>query len=271
MAEVPTDITSLPVSRLKYREAYDELRRRQKPGAGVPAYTRWPNRAMARAVTPIAYRFGLTPNQVTLISALVSAAGLGLLVLLDRSWLSGVTVAVLLATGFVLDSVDGQLARLTRRGGPAGEWFDHVVDAIRTPAIHLTVAIVLYAHDPHSWWWLVGCGFALLSAGQFMSQILAEQLRTRSTSQSASDSNVERAENLRHSNDFGSPSPGTVQSWVLLPTDTGTLCWVFIVWGWVGGFEVAYALLAFTAFVHTATSMRRRYRELQGISDRGTE
>lgn len=231
-----------------YRTLYNELQRRQKPGAGVPAYTRWPNRAIARALTPLAYRIGLTPNAVTVLSVLTSGIGMAVLILAERTIATGVIVAVLLAFGFALDSMDGQLARLSGKGGPAGEWLDHVADAIRTPALHLSVAVAFWNHGVAQEWLIVPLVFTVLSAGQFMSQILAEQLRKEWTT-SASP----RADS------------GIIQSWVLLPTDTGTTCWLFVLWGFTRGFEVAYALLCFVILAHTAVSMRRRYRQLREL------
>lgn len=185
---------------------------------------------------------------VTVISMVVSGAGMAVLIAIERSWITGILAAVLLAAGFVLDSADGQLARLSGKGGPAGEWFDHVADAIRTPALHLSVAIGLHISGSSPLWVVVAMIFAVMSSGQFMSQILAEQLRKNS----------------------GSPAPapvgsGKIQSWILLPTDTGTMCWVFVIWGFIGGFEVIYSLLCAITIAHSAISLRRRFTQLRAL------
>ena len=222
------------------------LRSAQKSGAGVPAYTRWVNRRLARFVAALAHTVGLTPNAVTALSAGVSLAGLVLLVVLPPSPMLGVLVAALLAFGYLLDSADGQVARLGGTSSLAGEWLDHVVDAIRTPAIHLAVLVGLLGRaDAEPWLYTVPLVFAVLSAGQFMSQILAEQLGGREGAKV--------------------PSSGVKQSLVLLPTDTGVLCWCFALWGFLPAFAAGYGALLLLNLVHGGISMRRKYTRLRRL------
>lgn len=209
----------------------------------MPAYTRWVNRRLARSVAPVAVAWGLTPNVVTFLSAALSISGVAVLVFAPAETLAGIAAATLLAFGYVLDSADGQVARLTRSAGPAGEWLDHVVDAFRTPLIHTGVAIAYYVHHPDDVWLMgVALAYALLSSGQFMSQILAEQLSTR------------------HGRSMAETS-GRVKSLVLIPTDPGTLCWAFALWG-TPVFAPLYVLLFAANLVHTVASLRRKHRRL---------
>ncbi|GGD45423.1 CDP-alcohol phosphatidyltransferase [Microbacterium faecale] len=229
--------------RNRVHELRAELRAAQKSGAGVPAYTRWINRRLARSVAPFAAAWGVTPNAVTFLSAALTVAGIAVLVFVPLSLAVGVAAAILLAAGYVLDSADGQVARLTRSAAPAGEWLDHVVDAFRTPLIHTGVAIAYYLHRPDEVWVMaIALAYALLSSGQFMSQILAEQL------------------SARHGRSMVEAS-GRVKSLVLLPVDPGTLCWAFALWG-TEAFAPLYALLFAANLVHTAASLRRKHRRL---------
>lgn len=218
----------------------------QKPGAGVPAYTRWVNRRGARLVAALGATRGWTPNAVTGMSALASAVGMVLLVAVPPSPLLGVGVAVALATGYLLDSADGQLARLSGQSSKAGEWVDHVVDGFRSPAIHLCVAVAVVLHVPDARWLApVALVYALVTSGQFLSQILAEaMLRGAGAAQRRG---------------------GDLRSWVLLPTDPGVLCWSFLLWGTGAPFAVTYSCLAAVAVVHAAFSLRRRHRDLLAI------
>lgn len=247
----PADAPSVLVTpaRLGYGAAVRLLASRQKPGPGVPAYTRWVNRQAGRYLAAGAHVLGLTPNAVTLVSAAVSAAAVVLLLTLPATPLVGLAVAALLALGYALDSADGQVARLSGRSGPAGEWFDHVVDAIRTPTIHLAVLVALVRDDRPQWLQVVALAYTVLCVAQFMSQILAEQLGARA----------------------GLDAPqvaGRAQSWVLLPTDNGTFCWLFVLWGLGPLFVIAYAGLFALNLLHTAVSMRRKYQRLTGASRR---
>lgn len=231
-------------ARLSFREYLADLNGAQKSGAGVPAYTRWVNRRLARAIAAGSAALGLTPNMVTALSAVLSAVGLSLMIIIGPTWWSALLTGALLAAGYVFDSADGQVARLTSASSPAGEWLDHVVDAIRTPAIHLTVAVAVLLHRPDLLWLaVIALLFTVMSVGQFMSQILAEQL-------------------VRKSGGEAQESSGIRKSLMLLPTDSGVLCWSFALWSVPLLFGGVYAALFLINLVHTAASMRRKYRKL---------
>lgn len=230
----------------RFREAMTRLEAAQKPGAGVPAYTRWVNRRLARGVASFGYAARLQPNSITVLSAVLSFAGILLLVTVAPNAGVGLIVAALLAAGYVFDSADGQLARLYGRPSLSGEWLDHVVDSIRTPAIHVAVAVAVMRFSPEQGWVaLVAVVYCLVTSGQFLSQILAEAL--------VKSSGVTQTRG------------GTRRSLILLPTDPGVLCWSFVLWGFGAPFFVLYVLLAFVAVVHGGVSMQRRFRELSAI------
>jgi phosphatidylglycerophosphate synthase len=234
----------------RYRETLSGLDSAQKPGNGVPAYTRWVNRRLGRYAAAAAHVFHWTPNAVTALSATFSLAAITLLVLVDpQPWL-GIAVAVLLATGYLLDSADGQVARLQRAGSPAGEWLDHVVDALRTPAIHLAVLVGLWNQDQPSWLLAVALGYCLVSVVEFMSQILAEQLVKQHPAPAPT---------------VPTPTTGTARSFLLLPTDNGTFCWIFLGWGFPPLFMVVYTTMFATNLIHTLISMRRKYVKLRQV------
>lgn len=238
-----------PMSR--FRDNLAELAHNQKPGGGVPAYMRWVNRRVARGIAAAGATLGVTPNQVTAISAALSVLGLVVLVTLPVSWATGLLVAFLLALGFAFDSADGQLARLTGASGPAGEWLDHVVDGIRTPAVHLSIAAVVLLRqiEQSQWLMVLAACFAVLAVGQFTSQMLAEQL-------------------VRNRGGEPPEASGVRKSLLLLPTDTGVLCWAFVLWGEPLWFAWFYAALFVMNLAHAAASMRRKYRKLVALASR---
>ncbi|WP_050778198.1 CDP-alcohol phosphatidyltransferase family protein [Micromonospora sp. ATCC 39149] len=77
-------------------------------------------------VTKASAKLGLTPTGVTAISVLFAAVAAVLFGVGGRSAL--VAGAVLLYLGFVLDCVDGQLARYTRHFSAWGGWLDTMAD-----------------------------------------------------------------------------------------------------------------------------------------------
>lgn len=241
-----TSTHSPSTPRERYEWALSSLGAAQKPAQGVPAYTRWVNRRGARYVAAAAYAYRLTPNQVTAISATWSVIGMLLLLFAPATWWTGILVAIFLAAGYLFDSADGQLARVSGVSSKTGEWVDHVVDAFRSPAIHVAVAIAVMIHRPeYSWLALVALAYCLVTSGQFLSQILAEAfVRTAGRKQTRGDDK---------------------RSWILLPTDPGVLCWSFIFWGFAPLFALVYAALALIAVAHSAMSLRRRFADLQAL------
>ncbi|WP_257203029.1 CDP-alcohol phosphatidyltransferase family protein [Corynebacterium cystitidis] len=236
----------------QYRWAIHSLSAAQKPAQGVPAYTRWVNRRGARVVAAFAYALGWTPNMVTAISAILSLIGMIMIVFAPPVGWTGIVAAIFFAAGYLFDSADGQLARVSATSSATGEWVDHVVDAFRSPAIHGAVAIAIVLHRPdYAWLAVVAVGYSIVTSGQFLSQILAEALIRKAG----------RAQTRG----------GNLRSWILLPTDPGILCWTFILWGSASLFSVGYGLLAAVAVAHALVSMRRRYQDLQALDVAGKE
>ncbi|WP_316668354.1 CDP-alcohol phosphatidyltransferase family protein [uncultured Propionibacterium sp.] len=222
-----------------------ELDAAQKPGDGVPAYTRWINRRGARVVAACSAATGLTPNNVSAMSFILSGIGMVLLIACEPATWVGVPVAVLLALGYLFDSADGQVSRVTHASSRTGEWIDHVADAFRSPAIHLSLAVTTVIHTGDLRFALVAVVYAWVTSGQFLSQILAEQfVRAAGRKQTRG---------------------GAMRSFVLLPTDPGALCWSFVLYGLGAPFMVVYTLLAAIALCHSLLSLTRRYRDLRAL------
>ncbi|MGP9608354.1 CDP-alcohol phosphatidyltransferase family protein [Glutamicibacter sp. AOP33-2CA-4] len=231
-----------------YGEAVSRLSAAQKSGQGVPAYLRWVNRGIGRRMGAMAYVLGLSPNAVTLLSAAVSFTGIGIIALAAPNAVMSWLAVVLLLTGYALDSADGQLARLLGVSSPAGEWLDHVVDALRLPAFHLGVAIGLYRRaDAEIWTAALAVAFALVASTWFIGQLLAEKLGPKSVRAPGSDASA----------------------WVSLakqPYDVSTSFLTMLFFPWLGTFIVLYAaLLVFTALV-AVLSLYRKYRWLASVT-----
>lgn len=228
--------------RMTFGESMRRLDAAQKPGAGVPAYTRWVNRRAARYLCAAAERAGATPTAVSVLSILVTLSGLGaFLVLHQIPLLAGLLAAALLALGYALDSADGQLARLQQSSSLRGEWLDHTLDAVRLPAVHLTVAVgFLFQGAPVLA--VIAAIFSVAASAAFLSQNVGGLLRDRSE--------TSRIKVRRH------------QSWLLLPADPGVLCWIFILWAVLPVFGAMYLALFTANTLHITLSARRRWREL---------
>ena len=86
----------------------------------------------------------LTPDQVTLLSTACTLTGIALLAAAPLAPAATAGTSLLLMLGYALDSADGQLARLRHGDSKAGEWLDHVADAVKLSTLHGAVAIGLF-------------------------------------------------------------------------------------------------------------------------------
>jgi phosphatidylglycerophosphate synthase len=95
----------------------------------------WPT--PAKAVTRACASIGITPNQVTMLSAVLTVAAFILFLQGQFAW------GLACAWGMTfLDTVDGKLARVTLTSSKIGNVFDHGIDLV---------------HPPFWWWaWIVG-------------------------------------------------------------------------------------------------------------------
>lgn len=241
-----------------------ELRGAQKSAKGVSLYSRYVNRPAGRYLAAGAYRAGLTPNQVTLVSAVFTLGGIAAVALVRPSWPLALAVYAALVVGFAFDSADGQLARLTGKGGPAGEWLDHVVDCVKMVALHTAVLISFYRYFdlPGDGWLLLPLGFQLAAVVTFCGGLLTEQLK-RAASRAAPETSGNP--------DGGAPAaapPSLLRAVALLPVDYGVFCLVFLTLGAPGLFRAVYAVLAAAHALFLVAFLAKWFRELSALPRR---
>jgi phosphatidylglycerophosphate synthase len=232
---------------LDVRTSWDRLAAAQKDGAGVPWYMRVVNRRLGRGIAAVGHRYGATPDQVTAVSALLVLAALATLLLVPPGWVMAVVVVLLLQGAFAFDAADGQLARLRGGGSRAGEWLDHTIDAARTLALHLVVAVALVVHtDVALGWALVPLGFAFVGSLRFFAQILAEQLQPDRTARAG--------------------AAGRLSSIVQLPADVGVQNLALLLWPVPPLFLAAYGALALANLALLVMTLRRRLTALRSAA-----
>ncbi|MCQ3999794.1 CDP-alcohol phosphatidyltransferase [Aeromicrobium sp. 636] len=190
---------------------------------------------------------GMTPNQATAVSATLSATGIALIALVPPTWWVGILVAVLLAGGYVMDSVDGQLARLRGGGSKSGEWLDHTVDCFKSLTLHLAVLIHWYRFVdlPSNAWLLVPVGFTVVAGATYFGLILMPTLRPAAPVQQ----------------DPAAEHP--LRRFLILPTDYGFICWVFVLLGFPVAFRIVWTLLFVAAAAMLALALVKWWRELR--------
>ncbi|GGO80123.1 CDP-alcohol phosphatidyltransferase family protein [Wenjunlia tyrosinilytica] len=226
--------------------ALRELSAAQKSGKGVSLYSRFVNRPAGRVLAAASYTIGLTPNQVTLISAAFTFTGVGTIAMVEPSHAMAAGVFLALVTGFALDSADGQLARLRKAGSAAGEWLDHVVDCAKMLALHMAVLVSFYRFFdlPAKAYLLAPVAFQFAAVMVFFGGILTEQLKRRKETGTA-------------------PAPAsTLRSVALLPVDYGLFCAVFLFLGDQDLFLLLYCAFLAAHLLFMAAFLAKWYREL---------
>jgi len=95
-------------------------------------------RKFSKILTWVAVKIGATPNQVTIVSFLI---GLYSAYSFSRGeFLHTLLGAVLLQVSIIVDCVDGELARYTRKFSKLGAWLDAVTDRVKEYLVYLGLA-----------------------------------------------------------------------------------------------------------------------------------
>ena len=242
--------------RYAFREDYARLRHAQKSSKGAPLYSVVVNRPLGRIFAAAAHLLDLTPNQVTLVSALFTFTGIALVALAPPSLTMAICVTLALTLGYALDAADGQLARLRGGGSLTGEWLDHVIDSFKVATLHLAVLISMYRfYDVSSRWFLVPILFTSVYVVHFFGMLLTDLL-----SRNAKGLFKMRAE--------ASQDGSWMIAFLKLPTDYGLLCVTFLLFAHPPLFQWVYLALALANTAYTVLVLRSWYRRLQELDMR---
>lgn len=212
------------------------------------------NRPLGRVFAAAAHVVGLTPNQVTMISAAFTFTGIVVLAAAPPSALTGLIVCVALVLGYGLDAADGQLARLRGGGSPLGEWLDHLIDSVKIATLHTAVLIMVYRHVGNDSAWLIApLVFGAVSVVHFFGMLLTDLLERNAAS--------------------GTPrtrTPSRLMSAAKLPTDYGLLCLGFILLGLTPVFLTVYSLMALATLGYTVLVLPRWYARVKALGQVGS-
>lgn len=240
-----------PGGRPRVRDSIRALAAVQKSRTGAPLYSRVINRPVGRALAAVAHALGMTPDQVTLVSACCTYVGIALIALWEPSVVAAVVTALMLMLGYALDSADGQLARLRHGGSRAGEWLDHVADVIKLSTIHLAIAVSIFRFSldqlPGAWVLLMPLAFSAVQNTHFFSYILTYQLRYHGGTPLARDEG--RA--------------GFLKSVLSAPTDYGLMCFALMTRFAPAVFLWVYGIMLLGCAAYVALALPKWYLELR--------
>jgi phosphatidylglycerophosphate synthase len=237
-----------------------------KSNRGAPGYSRWVNRPAGRQLAIIAFRLGLSPNQVTVLSGLTSLAGIVVLAVAPATVGIGFLVAFLLALAYALDSADGQVARMQGGGSRAGEWLDHVIDCLKIATLHAAVLVAWYRwFDLPDVMLLVPIVAGIQLSTYFFSMILTDQLRAAALAQRPTDP-AAPAPAPPAAPPAPEGRPPVLASLVILPADYGVLCLCFVLLGFHDAFVWAYSAITLAGVALLVAALRKWFRDLSRVA-----
>ena len=116
-------------------------------------------RRVSKILTWAAVKVGATPNQVTIASFAIGLYSAFLFAQGDTWSLIG--GAILLQVSIIVDCVDGEIARYTRKFSELGAWLDAITDRVKEYAVFLGLAYGAFVHNGQNLWVLAAVLMAI--------------------------------------------------------------------------------------------------------------
>ena len=126
-----------------------DIYRASKKRKDINWWTEWVCRPPAAVLVWVLKGTPITPNQVTFLATLVALGSAALFILLP-GWWGAIVAALVFELSFVLDCVDGQLARLKKTASKIGHHLDFLMDEIKAFFVlgAVTVRLWRFEADP---------------------------------------------------------------------------------------------------------------------------
>jgi phosphatidylglycerophosphate synthase len=140
-------------------------------------YSTFVLRKLSKPVTELALRLGLSPNQVSLLSFAIGLTAAALFAVGGEPAM--LVAALLLQLSLVVDCVDGEVARRTRRFSALGAWLDASTDRVKEYAVYGALAVA--AGGGRTSWLLAGVVLVLQTVRHMGDYVFARVQRVRET------------------------------------------------------------------------------------------
>lgn len=219
-------------------------------------------RKFSKILTWLAVKIGATPNQVTTISFLI---GLYSAYSFSRGeFIHTLIGAILLQLSIIVDCVDGELARYTRKFSKLGAWLDAVTDRVKEYLVYLGLAYGAARSGENLW-------------------IPAMALMLIQTFRHLSDYNFAQSMKIRNEEKFESPVAFMADFDGIVPTERepkgrlrywlGKIIQFPIGERWlaisasavIGGAAFTFIVMPILAFISAAVVFRGRFRRMKQV------
>jgi phosphatidylglycerophosphate synthase len=141
----------------------------------APTYwsIKWFSRPIADIVTPFFYNGGWSANQVTFFRTIISLFMLALLMTGENAMLA--MSAVFFYVCYILDSVDGNIARISDSATYWGKFIDGISDSIGILLAPFAAGIGLWVQDENIFWLIAGSSISIVS---LLTEIVRQRLNS---------------------------------------------------------------------------------------------
>ena len=134
-------------------------------------------RRASKLLTWAAVKIGATPNQVTIASFAIGLYAAFLFTQGDTWSLIG--GAILLQVSIIVDCVDGEIARYTRKFSELGAWLDAITDRVKEYAVFLGLAYGAFVHNGQNLWVLAAVLMAIQTFRHLSDYNFAQVVKAR--------------------------------------------------------------------------------------------
>ena len=138
-------------------------------------------RRVSKLLTWAAVKIGATPNQVTIASFAIGLYAAYLFAQGDTWSLIG--GAILLQVSIIVDCVDGEIARYTRKFSELGAWLDAITDRVKEYAVFLGLAYGAFVHNGQNLWVLAAVLMAIQTFRHLSDYNFSQVVKARATEQ----------------------------------------------------------------------------------------
>jgi phosphatidylglycerophosphate synthase len=126
-------------------------------------WTEWISRPPAAVLVWLLKGTSITPNQVSFL-AIAVAAGACAVLILWRDWYGLIVAGLGLQLAYVIDCVDGQLARIKNMASPVGALLDFMLDEVKAFLVIGSSCVRLWWQSGDVKWLLFGIGGLCIAA-----------------------------------------------------------------------------------------------------------
>ena len=135
-------------------------------------------RRVSKVLTWVAVKIGATPNQVTIASFAIGLYAAFLFAQGD-TW-SLISGAILLQVSIIVDCVDGEIARYTRKFSELGAWLDAITDRVKEYAVFLGLAYGAFLQNGQNLWVLAAVLMAIQTFRHLSDYNFSQVVKARS-------------------------------------------------------------------------------------------